>query len=118
MSDDEWDLDAEELEDGAAASQQFMKPPQLLIGIDTHPSMFVKTEEGLHAFHMCLLGLHTLLDQLLLKSDKHTVAVILAHESESKAMLIDFNMPVNEKLLTIKKLLYLQDEAIKSEFER
>lgn len=116
MSEDEWEFENEETEDGAPP--EFLKPPQLLIGIDTHPSMFAKTEEGLHAFHSCLLGLYTLLDQLLLKSDKKTVAVILGHDSEAKSLLVDFDMPVHEKLLTIKKLLDLKDEAIKDEFMR
>lgn len=116
MSDDDWDFDEEELEDNKPAQQHLR--PQLLVGIDTHPSMFVKTEEGLHAFYSCLLGLDTLLDQLLLKSDKQTLAVILAHDSETKAVLLNFDMPTYEKQTVIKKLLDLKEDALKEEFMR
>lgn len=115
--DDDWNFDEEEQEDGEA-SQAFQKPPQLLLGIDTHPSMFAKTEDGLHAFHSCLLGLYTILDHLLLKADQKTIAVILAHDSENKSTLIDFDMLPNKKLLALKKLLDLKDEALKEEFMR
>lgn len=119
MSDDEWDFDSDENEETeSSASQEFFKPPQLLVGIDTDPSMFTKTEEGLHGFHSCLFGLYTMLDQLLLKFDQKTIAVILAHDSHSKAMIFDFDTPVSEKLTILKKMLDMEDEAIKDEYMR
>lgn len=119
MADNEWDFDSEEEnEDDGTSSQEPSKPPQLLVAIDTHPLMFTKTEQGLHAFHSCLFGIYSVLDQLLLKSDKKTLGIILAHDSESKAMLIDFDTPVTEKIVIVKKLLDMKDEDIKDEYMR
>lgn len=119
MSDDEWQLDFEETEEAGATRPDFLKPPQLLVAIDTHPSMFVKTEQlEVHAFHSCLLALHSILNRLLLKTDRRSLAVIVAHDSEDKARIVDFEMPVNEKLSVVRKLLDLDGAALKTEYER
>lgn len=120
MSDNEWDFDFEEDNegDGTSASQEDFKPPQLLVGIDTHPTMFTKTEEGIHAFHSCLLGIYTVVDQLLLKADKRTIAVIFAHNLENKALLFNFDTLAKEKLALIKKILDMSDENLKEEYMR
>lgn len=116
MSDNEWDFESDE--ESKSDEKSYFLPPQLLIGVDTHSSMFVKTEEGLHAFHSCLLGICTVLDHILLRSDKKSVAVIFADDFDKKAVVAGFDVPVSDKLVTVKKLLDMNDEEIKAEYMR
>lgn len=118
MFDNEWDFVGDGNEADEESAQKSFKPPQLLVGIDTHNSMFTKFGEGLHAFHCCLFGIYTVLDQLLLRSDQKSIAVILAHDCEEKTMLFDFDTPFTEKIAIVKKLLDMDEDVLKNEYMR
>lgn len=111
QSDEEWGSDVSDDGDQSSDTTKF-EPTVTLIAVDTHSSMFVNNQ-----FRYCIEALQQIIERSVTASTNKRMAILLAHNDETKANLVTFKETVQEAYASTEKLLQMPENALRAEYE-